>query len=443
MDKKEFLKRMFLWYAEPRLAYIPWREKSQDIEVIFINHFSGDNDRYTYDTNNVIGGIFSLDGKFIYKVDFSTTTFKKCKLKFGEYVYKEAVSPNAHALCGDISFTVSKKDKPTKHIDIQHSATQSFYVASYVKNSNVNTITDNGDTIIYDTYDIIVRQYALKDGQKYKNINSYNTREIKIEDDQPLIREFTSDGTLPNGFLYNTNCKNYLTKKTELWEDFYKRTFRRMTLQFGHFMKEPTSEAVWTINSYVDNPDYINRLSVSEKLYGDYLYVLATEDTKNNDSELTNREKWMTNVTKQDLLDIYTFIKDSHMSGKEEKSNQGWVRTRYSVYVDNSGNYHTDCTDDTMFGISAYIYYYTTIAMLIPCSLAFRESKNAPEEEYKYFGLNVTDYILDTEKYFHLLSDDYTPTTYGMTGQLLGIDPKPQVNQELLEIINNSTGGET
>ena len=263
MDKKELLKHWSLAYTEPSLFYIPWREKSQDIEVVFYNHFSGDNDRYAYDTNNVIGGVFSLDGKFIYKINFSTTTYKKCKLKIGEYIYKEAVSPNAHALCDDISFTVSNKDKPTKYIDIPHSTTQSFYVASYVKNSNVNIITDNGDTIVYDTYDIIVRQYALKDGQKYKNINPYNTREIEIEDDQPLIREFTSDGTLPNGFLYNTNYKNYLTKKTELWEDSYKRTFRRMTLQLGYFMKEPTSETVWTINSYVDVPDYINRLVVT------------------------------------------------------------------------------------------------------------------------------------------------------------------------------------
>ena len=443
MDKKELLKRMSLWYAEPRLAYIPWREKTQDIEVVFDNCFSGDNDRYAYDTNNVIGGIFSLDGKFIYKVDFPTTSSKKCILKFGKYVYKEAVSPNAHALCDDISFTVSNKDKPIKHIDISHSTTQSFYVASYVKTNNVNTITDNGNTIVYDTYDIIVRQYALKDGQKYKNINPDNTREIEIEDDQPLIREITSDGTRPTGFNYTPRLYNYLTKETVLWEDSYKRTFRQMTLMFGYFMKEPTLETVWTINSYVDVPDYINRLAVTEKLYGDYMYILATEDTKNNDSELTNREKWITNVTKQNLLDIYTFIKNSHMSGKEEKNNQGWVRTRYSVYVDSSGNYHIDCTDDTMFGISAYIYYYDSMIALIPCSLAFRESKNAIEEEYKYFGLNVTDYILDTEKYFHLLSDDYTPRTYGMTGQLLGIDPKPQVNQELLEIINNSTRGET
>lgn len=436
MDKKELLKRWVLAYTEPSLFYIPWK-KTKEIEVWINNNHYVDNSHYIIDHSN-IGGIFTPDGKLISKVTFNTTSHHGLfiiSLKQGTYIYKEAISPNACELSNDVIFTITNYDYPRKFINIQHHTVQSFYMAFYKKNTNINQLSDisnDESMIIYNSYEIAVHHYALKDNQKY--------REMVIDDTQPLIREITHNKNKDEHYLYNTYSYDYMKKEKKEYEVPGESKKREVGFSFMHYMEDPVSRVTW------DAEPYYPYVYAHQRLYGDCLFV-HKEYVNLADNDFNPIEKWILNVTKEDLFNLYKFIKDSHIPvDKYEESNPKgeWYRLRYYVYVDTNGNYQTSYTENTEFYLIAYIYYYQSLGIRLPRTLAYRESNNIPDNILKDYNLILTDYITDTEKYFHQISDAYTPEIYGQYGQYLGIDPQPQVNQELLDIINNSeSGGES
>ena len=437
MDKKELLKRWVLAYTEPSLFYIPWK-KTKEIEVWINNNHYVDNSHHIIDHSN-IGGIFTPDGKLISKVTFNTTSHHGLfiiSLKQGTYIYKEAISPNACELSNDVIFTITNHDYPRKFINIQHHTAQSFYTVFYKKNNtNINQLSDisnDESMIIYNSYEIAVRHYVLKDNQKYQ--------EMVIDDTQPLIREITHNKNKDEHYLYNTYSYDYMKKEKKEYEVPGEPKKREVSFSFMHYMEDPVSRVTWYAESYYP---YVY---AHQKLYGDCLFV-HKEYVNLADNDFNSIEKWILNVTKEDLFNLYKFIKDSHIPvDKYEESNPKgeWYRMRYYVYVDTNGNYQASYTENTEFSITAYIYSYQSLGIRLPRSLVYRESNNIPDNILKDYNLILTDYITDTEKYFHQISDTYTPERYGQYMQYLGIDPQPQINQEVLDIINNSeSGGES
>lgn len=429
MDKKELLKRWALAYTEPSLFYVPWREAIKDILVFITNVYRGDT-FYYYD-HTEIGAVFTTDGRFVTKYVFTSQYFGKY-FKKGNYVYKEAVSPRGHLLSDYTNFSVSGRETNSILVPVNHHTAQSFYTADYIKHENINTTTvlEDGYTTIYNSYEIVVRHYALKDNQIY--------RDMVIDNTQPIIREITHNENKDEGFIYYTRMNDYMTKREREYinKNGYKTNY--VELNFKHFMVEPTSQTSWTISSVYPYD------SAQNKMYGDCLLVNASTENLIEYSDDDPYAQWIRNVTKEDLFNLYDFIKSSHMIGKHFESNPRglWAGLEYYVYIDNNGGYHTDDDESTEFGVYAYIYSYQSLGMRLPHSLLYRESQNIPDNILNDYNLILTDHIEDTRKYFSQISDSYTPKLYGRTGQYLGLDPI-QINQELLDLINNESGGET
>lgn len=426
MDKKELLKRWVYAYIEPSLFYIPWREVTKDILVFIANEYLGN----PSNNHTEIGAVFTTDGKFVTKYVFTSQYLGKY-FKKGNYVYKEAVSPRGHLLSDDTNFSVSGRETNSVLVPVNHHTAQSFYTADYIKHENINitTVLEDRYTTIYNSYETVVRHYVLKDNQIYND--------MVIDNTQPIIREITHNENKDENFVYDTRMNDYMMKReSEYIKDGYK--INHVELSFKHFMVEPTSQTSWHIRS--TRPyDY-----VLNKMYGDCLFVIASSTNRVEYSNDSPHAQWIRNVTKEDLFNLYDFIKTSHMKGEPESSNPvgDWSRLRYDVYVDKNGGYHTDYNENTEFGVTAFIYSYQALGMRLPHSLLYSESQNIPDNILNDYNLILTDHIEDTKKYFSHISDSYTPNLYGRTRQYLGLDPI-QINQELLDLINNESGGET
>lgn len=422
MDKKELLKRWTLAYTEPSLFYIPWRE-NKEIYVRISNTY-GDNDAWRYVKSNEIGGIFSPDGKLVTKVTFDGTFYTY--LKPGTYIYKEAVSPIAHELADDVIFTISRSDS-WKNVNIPHRTTQSFYSASYVKNENMN-ITSSDGMIIYDNYNIIVRHYALKDGQ--------GLHSLVLDNNQPLIREIMHN---ENDDYYRYSDTNFMLRETEIREYDMSQNYgpwRYSNLYFGYYVQEPTSSIVWWINSQTNSMD-----SVENRLEGRYL-LFDTETYVSVSDNPTAKEQWILTVTKERLIDIYDFITNNEVKGRYISGN-GYYLYRYTVYIDESGNYYKEYNGDR-FGITVDVYGKRTIGLALPRSVTLQESEKISENVLEKSNLVLTNYMDNTEKYFHGITETDLLDKAGQSSQYARILTKPQVNQELLDIINNSeSGGES
>lgn len=423
MDKKELLKRWALAYTEPSLFYIPWRE-NKEIYVRILNMY-GDDDAWRYvKSNEIVGGIFSPDGKLVTKVTFDGTFYTY--LKPGTYIYKEAVSPIAHELADDVIFTISRSDS-WKNVNIPHRTTQSFYSASYVKNENMN-ITSSDGMIIYDNYNIIVRHYALKDGQ--------GLHSLVLDNNQPLIREIMHN---ENNDYYRYSDTNFMLRETEIREYDMSQNYgpwRYSNLYFGYYVQEPTSSIVWWINSQTNSMD-----SVENRLEGRYL-LFDTETYVSVSDNPTAKEQWILTVTKERLIDIYDFITNNEVKGRYISGN-GYYLYRYTVYIDESGNYYKEYNGDR-FGITVDVYGKRTIGLALPRSVTLQESEKISENVLEKSNLVLTNYMDNTEKYFHGITETDLLDKAGQSSQYARILTKPQVNQELLDIINNSeSGGES
>lgn len=423
MDKKECLKRMVFAYGKPTLFYIPWRE-NKEIYVRILNMY-GDDDAWRYvKSNEIVGGIFSPDGKLVTKVTFDGTFYTY--LKPGTYIYKEAVSPIAHELADDVIFTISRSDS-WKNVNIPHRTTQSFYSASYVKNENMN-ITSSDGMIIYDNYNIIVRHYALKDGQ--------GLHSLVLDNNQPLIREIMHN---ENDDYYRYSDTNFMLRETEIREYDMSQNYgpwRYSNLYFGYYVQEPTSSIVWWINSQTNSMD-----SVENRLEGRYL-LFDTETYVSVSDNPTAKEQWILTVTKERLIDIYDFITNNEVKGRYISGN-GYYLYRYTVYIDESGNYYKEYNGDR-FGITVDVYGKRTIGLALPRSVTLQESEKISENVLEKSNLVLTNYMDNTEKYFHGITETDLLDKAGQSSQYARILTKPQVNQELLDIINNSeSGGET
>lgn len=425
MDKKELLKRWALAYTEPSLFYVPWRE-NKEIYVRILNTY-GDDDAWRYvKSNEIVGGIFSPEGKLVTKVTFDGTFYTY--LKPGTYIYKEAVSPIAHELADDVIFTISRSDS-WKNVNIPHRTTQSFYSASYVKNENMN-ITSSDGMIIYDNYKIIVRHYALKDGQ--------GLHSLVLDNNQPLIREIMHN---ENDDFYKYSDTNFMLRETKITEYNYPYQqygpWRYSELRFGYYVREPTSSIVWWINSQTSSGD-----GVENRLEGQYLTFSIDTYVRVSDNP-TAKEQWILTVTKERLLEIYDFIINNNVEGWYWSGN-GFYFYRYTIYIDESGNYYKEHSSNTPFGISADVYGKRTISLNLPRSVTLQESEKISENVLEESNLILANYMSNTEKYFHGMTKSDLLDKAGRYSQYARILTKPQVNQEVLDIINNSeSGGET
>ena len=258
-----------------------------------------------------------------------------------------------------------------------------------------------------------------------------------IESAKPIITKYIKE----NDDFYKYSDTNFMLRETKITEYNYPYQqygpWRYSELRFGYYVREPTSSIVWWINSQTSSGD-----GVENRLEGQYLTFSIDTYVRVSDNP-TAKEQWILTVTKERLLEIYDFIINNNVEGWYWSGN-GFYFYRYTIYIDESGNYYKEHSSNTPFGISADVYGKRTISLNLPRSVTLQESEKISENVLEESNLILANYMSNTEKYFHGMTKSDLLDKAGRYSQYARILTKPQVNQEVLDIINNSeSGGET
>lgn len=420
MDKKELLKRWALAYTESSLFYVPWRGK--DIEGFLSIHVETTSATHSV----IIGGIFTLEGKLITKVSFADSYWFQTYLKIGTYVYKEAVSPEGYNLSDNIVFEI-KSDRGV-HFELTHEILISHYRGNYEK---LNMTLNVPNCTIYDLYGgHILHRVSNDDATLIRKIFATPNPESYVKYVSPAYVGSEYNSTLLGNYLYRNQ---YVNQDNERVTNF----------KFGYFIKEP--------ENYIGG-NYWSQTAVKITwVYGEYLFTSTNYSPVNVKNEQSIYEKWYMTVSKEKLFELYDFIKNNNMAPDYSGSSENAAYYRYSICIDKDGNYYkswNECPSDEKFWQNVYIFRKGSYVYGLPKEVTLQESKNISTDILNEYNLAIENNIYDMKKYFYGIdhnTDDLHLTTIGSYAKAgAGVYPKSVINQELLDIINNSeSGGET
>lgn len=411
MDRKELLKRWMLGYIEPSLFYVPWKKNNKEGYIrIDCGHFLNG-----YESNAIIGGIFDLNGKLISKVTFPNGRSFGKYLKKGIYVYKEAVSPKAHELSDEIVFTINS-EKVTV-IELNHKSRQSIFKRTYEKIDPTLyypiTPSEPYSTYEFEHYnyfDWVLRQYSVADDRLLRTI--YNV-------------EHSNNITPSKRYPYsNSNFiahHNYFFKAIDELYDGQKRN--RIEFEYDFEDEIQTNSQTW-------NDRDLGYSAVKQSWRGKHISCSVESSANNSDKAL-----WINNSTAEEILNIYKFIVDNQIPPSSTSTKL--YNHRYDIWVYNDQYYGSGAECEYKgFTVPLLVYYrQTDLTQKYPEEMLLSESTDFSED---YVIENNVD---DLSKYFNNAS----LTVGGYNNDTLHMYPDSVIiNQELLDIINNSeSGGET
>lgn len=392
MDKKELLKRWALAYTEPSLFYVPWKNDKEG--RITIN--SG-----TLDYTTIIGGIFTLEGKLITKVEFKTSRWFQMNIKKGTYIYKEAVSPVGCELSDDVIFTVNSGENT--YINLKHNSTRSYYTRQYK----------------------MIAAYTREPTSTYRHHGYYNWVLQQINESGQLIRTINDMSEIANEvpstiYPYSNNISNH---------DYYLRLLNQSLPNTQ--IKRWRIEFEW----YVDNNIISSKPKWNDRDLG-FTTVRQSWTGKHMsfsfecDADDTKKIEWISTATFSKIYDLYEFIVDNKVSPSITNSKLRYKRYNIWAY---ENQYYSSGAECGYNGIPLVVYLFTgqtDVTYTYPEEMLLSENVNFSE---KYF---IRNNMSDISKYFH-------KATLGVSadGTRLTVTPDSCINQTLLEIIE--TGGET
>ena len=398
MDKKELLKRWALAYTEPSLFYIPWKNDKEG--RISINSGSS---YYT----TIIGGIFTLDGKLIAKVDFKTSYLFQMNLKKGTYIYKEAVSPEDCELSNDV--VVEIESNKTTYVVLTHKSTSSYFKRSYEKINpelyypiTPSEPYNQYELEHYNYFDWVLRQYSVEDDSLIRTIYYIKNR----NNISPSTRYSYSNAISHHNYFFKAVNYGNIINQFEFEYDFEDEIQSTSPIWNDRELGITTVKQAWTGNH------------ISCALQGN-----VTDE----------RASWIENLSAEEIFNIYKFIIDNQIL--PSSTNAKLYYRVYTIWIYNNQYYANgaECGYNG-FSINLLIYYrQTDVIATYPEEMLLNDNSDYSED---YIIKNNTT---DTSKYFHNGS-----LNIGLYNQRLSLHTGAFVNQELLDIINNSeSGGES
>ena len=408
MDKKELLKRWALAYTEPSLFYVPWKKKEKEgyLRIVCSSIASYD------ESNTIIGGIFDLNGKLISKVTFPNSHwFENCLME-GTYVYKEAVSPKSYELSDDIIFTVHREK--TTVIRLNHTTRISYFKRTYEKIDPTlyYPVTPSEPYSIYEFehyayFDWVLRQYKSNDGELLRTI--YNVKNSNYI--HPSKRYSYSNSISQHSYFFKAIDEIYNGQK-------------RNRIEFEYDFEDDiqSQHPIW------NDRDFGNS-TVKQAWSGKHISCSVESIANNSDKAL-----WINSVTAEEILNIYKFIVDNQIPPSSTSTKAYyWM---YNIWVYNGQYYGSGAECEYKgFPIPLIIYYrQTDLAQIYPEEMLLSENTDFSAD---YIIKNNVD---DLSKYFN----NAFLYVHSNTKDLCMYPDSVIINQELLDIINNSeSGGES
>ena len=400
MDKKELLKRWALAYTEPSLFYIPWRNNKEG----FVYIDTGDYHLVA------LGGIFTLEGKLIAKVDFNKNSVFYMSLKRGTYIYKEAISPANYELSNDVIFKI--ESNKTTRIVLKRKSTESYFKRTYEKIDPTlyYPVTPSEPYSIYEFehynyFSWVLRQYSLEDDSLIRTIYDVRERNKIYPSESSSIT--SSNSIAPHNYFFKAIDRFYYGEKINQFEFEY---------DFEDEIK--STSPIWGYRE-------LGNTVVRQAWSGNHISCNSIANVT------TEKASWIKNISADEIFNIYKFIIDNQVppSSTDTKS---YCRT-YTIWIYNN-QYYADGSECGYqgFNILLHIYYRKTdVTMTYPEDMLLDSDSNYSED---YIIENNTT---DISKYFH------DATLEGHNSHL-NMHTGSFINQELLDIINNSeTGGES
>ena len=400
MDKKELLKRWALAYTEQSLFYVPWKNNKEGFIHI--------DNRFVHSV--ALGGVFTLDGKLIAKVDFSKNSVFHMSLKRGTYIYKEAISHPDYELSNDVIFKI--ESYKTTRIVLKRKSTESYFKRTYEKIDPTlyYPVTPSEPYSIYEFehynyFSWVLRQYSLEDDSLIRTIYDVRSRNKIYPSESSSIT--SSNSIAPHNYFFKAIDRFYYGEKINQFEFEY---------DFEDEIK--STSPIWGYRE-------LGNTVVRQAWSGNHISCNSIANVT------TEKASWIKDISADEIFNIYKFIIDNKVP--PSSTNTKFYRRTYTIWIYNNQYYAdgSEC-DYQGFNILLHIYYRKTdVTMTYPEDMLLDSDSNYSEDYI------IENNITDISKYFH------DATLEGHNSHL-NMHTGSFINQELLDIINNSeSGGET